>query len=484
MLRGVAVVPVRSQGLDASRGATDFGEYFLYFSFFLVISALLLTTLFFKLGIEQRLREIGTLRAIGFGPSTIRKLFIFEGLILALIGSVLGLIGAVAYAQLMMFGLRTWWVGAVATTSLRLHVSPQSLLLGSIGGIVAALICVVLTLRNLKTQSTRGLLAGSISTVRPQLTTGQSSFRIALGLTLFGSLLLIASAVHFVGQVVGFFGSGVLLLAAFLFYESSWLRRRPTSVLAGSGWWPIARVGLRNATYRPARSILCIALISSATFVIVSVDSFRHRESDDLGEKKSGTGGFPLFAESLVPLVHDPSSRQGQESLNLLDENPDSPLRGVTFTRFRVQPGDDASCLNLYQPRNPKVIAPTDEFLESNRFTFQSTLSGVDDNATNPWLLLNHDFPDGAIPVIADANSLTYVLHLKLGNDLRLQHGEQPIRARVVGALSDSLFQSEVIMSEKNFVRLFPDQHGYRLFLIDSGNADQARVAAVLEDRL
>ena len=131
-------------------------------------------------------------------------------------------------------------------------------------------------------------------------------------------------------------------------------------------------MGLRNATYRPARSILCIALISSATFVIVSVDSFRHRGSDDLGEKKSGTGGFPLFAESLVPLVHDPSSRQGQESLNLLEESPDSPLRGVTFTRFRVQPGDDASCLNLYQPRNPKIIAPTDDFLESNRFTFRA----------------------------------------------------------------------------------------------------------------
>src|SRR4030095_2415851 len=478
MLRGAAVVPVRSQGLDASRGATDFGEYFLYFSFFLVISALLLTTLFFKLGIEQRLREIGTLRAIGFGPSTIRKLFLLEGLILALIGSVLGLIGAVAYGQLMMFGLRTWWVGAVATTSLRLHVSPQSLLLGSIGGIVAALVCVALTLRNLKTQSTRGLLAGSISTISPQLTTGQTSFRIALGLTLFGSLLLIASAVHFVGQVAGFFGSGVLLLAAFLCYESSWLRRRPTTVLAGAGWWSIARVGLRNATYRPARSILCIALISSATFVIVSVDSFRHRESDDLAEKKSGTGGFPLFAESLVPLVHDPSSS------HLFDENSDSLLRSVTLTRFRVQPGDDASCLNLYQPRNPKIIAPTDDFLESNRFTFQSTLSGVGDNATNPWLLLNHNFPDGAIPVIADANSLTYVLHVKLGDDLSLQQGEHPIRARVVGALSDSLFQSEVIMSEKNFVRLFPDQHGYRLFLIDSGNADQGRVAAVLEDQL
>ena len=33
---------VRREGLAASRGATDFGEYFTYFSFFLVVSALLL----------------------------------------------------------------------------------------------------------------------------------------------------------------------------------------------------------------------------------------------------------------------------------------------------------------------------------------------------------------------------------------------------------------------------------------------------------
>ena len=72
-LIGFQVVSVREQGLAASRGATDFGEYFLYFSFFLVVSALMLTTLFFKLGIEQRAREVGTLQAIGFSDAAIRK---------------------------------------------------------------------------------------------------------------------------------------------------------------------------------------------------------------------------------------------------------------------------------------------------------------------------------------------------------------------------------------------------------------------------
>src|SRR4029079_11990803 len=86
-LIGFQVVPVRDQGQAASRGATDFGEYFLYFSFFLVVAALMLTTLFFKLGIEQRAREIGTLQAIGFSDSGIRRLFLVEGTLLAGVGS-------------------------------------------------------------------------------------------------------------------------------------------------------------------------------------------------------------------------------------------------------------------------------------------------------------------------------------------------------------------------------------------------------------
>jgi ABC-type antimicrobial peptide transport system permease subunit len=122
----------------------------------------MLTTLFFKLGIEQRLREIGLLRALGFSIKQVRSLFLREGLLLAVIGSLLGLIGAIVYGWLMMFGLRTWWVGAVGTTLLRLHVSPTSLAIGAVSGIVTALLCIWLTLRSLRKLSPRNLIAGTV----------------------------------------------------------------------------------------------------------------------------------------------------------------------------------------------------------------------------------------------------------------------------------------------------------------------------------
>ena len=172
---GLGVIDVRAQGLEASRGATDFGEYFVYFSFFIVVSALLLVALFFKLGIEQRVREVGLLRAVGFGPARVRWLFLQEGVLLAVIGSALGVVGALGYAWLMMFGLRSWWVDAVGTTALTLHVSPASLVGGALGGVLAAVACIWWTLRVLGGISERSLLMGTLeSTPNPRLPTPNS----------------------------------------------------------------------------------------------------------------------------------------------------------------------------------------------------------------------------------------------------------------------------------------------------------------------
>jgi len=484
------IIPVRRQGLEASRGATDFGEYFLYFSFFLVVSALMLTALFFKLGIEQRLREIGVLQAGGFSASRIRTLFLMEGALLSVGGSLLGLIGAIAYGQLMMFGLRTWWVDAVGTTLLRLYISPMSLFLGAAGGVAASLLCVVWTLRRIGKQSTRSLLTGTLTADRTAWGERKqrifSTFRIAVGLSLLGFLLLGAASFKAVGQVPGFFGGGTLLLAAFLCYLSVWLSRDRRKPIHGNGWWTVSRLGFRNATYRPGRSVLCIALIASAAFIVVSVDTFRHRETvTTVRDIKSGNGGFPLLAESLVPLVHDPNTREGRDNLNLAGDEAASGLNSVTFTRFRVRPGDDASCLNLYQPRNPKIIAAGSGFIQSNRFAFASSLAQSNEEKQNPWLLLNRQFDDGAVPVIADANSMTYVLHLKLGEDFVLNRPDGPVHLRLVGALADSIFQSEFLMAENQFLQLFPEQQGYRFFLIDTPEFPApTAIAATLEDRL
>jgi hypothetical protein len=182
--------------------------------------------------------------------------------------------------------------------------------------------------------------------------------------------------------------------------------------------------------------------------------------------------------------VPDPVTEEGRETLNLFDDQ-NNLIDEVSFTRFRLRPGDDASCLNLYQPRNPRLLAPGPGFIESNRFAFQDSLAETGEEEENPWLLLEREDGTGAIPVIADANSMTYVLHKKLGDEIVIDSGvANPLRLRLVASLSDSVFQGELLMSEKNFTRAFPDQEGYRFFLLDVPQEKSSEAATLLEDRL
>jgi hypothetical protein len=235
---------------------------------------------------------------------------------------------------------------------------------------------------------------------------------------------------------------------------------------------------LRNARYRPGRSVLSMAVIASATFIVISVDAFRRGEVAVTREPRSGVGGYTVMVETLLPVVHDPNTREGRDALNLFD------LDGATFEPFRLLPGDDASCLNLYEPRNPRILAPRDSFLAEGRFVFADSLATTDAESANPWLLLQRREPDGAVPVIADANSMTYVLHRRLGDDIVITRGGRDIRLRLVAALRDSIFQGELLMSQANFVRLFPEQEGYQVLLVDAAPDRAGAIGARIEDAL
>jgi hypothetical protein len=60
----------------------------------------------------------------------------------------------------------------------------------------------------------------------------------------------------------------------------------------------------------------------------------------------------------------------------------------------------------------------------------------------------------------------------------------RPLRLRLVAALSDSVFQGELIMSDGNFRRLFPGQDGYRVFLVNAPPEKVAATAREIEDRM
>jgi hypothetical protein len=189
------------------------------------------------------------------------------------------------------------------------------------------------------------------------------------------------------------------------------------------------------------------------------------------------------MAEAVAPLMHDPNTPEGRDGLGL--ERGDPILAGAHVTRFRLRPGDETSCLTLYRPTNPRIIAPEPRFIDDARFTFAASMAATPEEHANPWTLLARTFDDGAVAAVADQTTLMYVLHLGVGDDFTFTpEGQPPVRLRIVGALADSVLQSELVIGEAAFVRLFPRHEGYRVWMIDAAPASREPLTSHLEDRL
>ena len=78
---------------------------------------------------------------------------------------------------------------------------------------------------------------------------------------------------------------------------------------------------------------------------------------------------------------------------------------------------------------------------------------------------------------------MMYVLHRAVGDELILTNSGTPVKLRFVASLRDSIFQSELLMSEANFRRAFPDQPGYQLLLVDTAG-DASATAQQIEQAL
>ena len=258
---GLVFQPVKRQGLAASAGTTPFGVLFLCFSFFIIAAAVILVAILFRLGIDRRATQIGTLLAVGLPGKQVGRLLLAEGLLVAAAGSLLGLPAGVAYAALMLLGLRTWWLAAVVTPFLRLYISAASLAIGGMSGLVVAYAAIWLSVRRIRRLPPRRLLAGeTIASPFPtnlRSVPGERQGVRAVGLRakLVEAALLLLAVAPAIGLLAGrfseevragmFFVAGAIALMSLL--ALVWLRLRsgrtgPAVALAAgtSPGWPCA----------------------------------------------------------------------------------------------------------------------------------------------------------------------------------------------------------------------------------------------------
>jgi len=475
---GMRWMPVKLQGLRAAAGTTSFEGLFLGFSFFLMASAVLLIALLFRLGIESRAEEVGVLAAVGCSATKLRRLLLGEAALIALVGAAIGTLVGVAYAKLMIHGLSTWWVAATVTPFLKLHVSSLSLMLGFAIGAFVALATTAWSLRKTVKFPVRQLLTGDCTdpmdrspTTRP----GKRWLPTALVCAAF-ALLVFARSWEGEAQAGAFFGSGALVLAGLLVWLGRHLKQADRTLPRSLS---LPRLATRNARRNPNRTQLSVGLASVASFLIVALSAFR------LAPSESGTGSYDLLAIADQPINFDLSSAAGRDRLGF-GKAESQQLDGVEFESFRVHAGEDASCLNLYQTAQPRVLGVSDSIYANQQFAWAAT-----DDTGDPWRALDRQLgsADGRreiVPIVLDKNTAMYSLHLGgLGARFMIRDElDKEVTLEVVGLLAGSVLQGDLLMSETNFLKLFPNNEGHQMFLIRGNSHPIEDLSRLLESRL
>jgi putative ABC transport system permease protein len=481
---GMKFLPMKRLGLAAASGTTPFDGLFLGFSFFLIAAAVMLIALLFKLGIEQRARELGILAAAGFDRIRITRLLAWEGLIVAAGGAAIGAVAGVIYAWPVITGLCTWWVAAIAAPFLRLHVSLSSLAIGWLIGAIVSWVAIRLAIRRLVRLSAARLLVGVTEAdpfnIATETSTQSQWSRVREAFVALAVALAVLGYVLRGEAQAGVFlcsGAAVLLL---LIGETRYQLRMAARNMSELQTFRLAALSALNTTRNTGRSVLTIGLVATATFLIVAISAFRLETGEE------GTGGFTLSATSDQPIQFDLNTQSGRAQLGFSDRDAEL-LNGWSAFSLRVSAGEDASCLNLYRPTQPRVLGVPESLIERGGFGWaeraQSAGEGIDGN--NPWTLLGaklgkDDAGRPIVPVVLDTNTAAYSLHLGgVGSRMVIRDAaNRPVTVEVVGLLSNSILQGNLLMSEANFLPLFPDTGGYRYFLI----APKAGGTATRED--
>jgi ABC-type antimicrobial peptide transport system permease subunit len=139
--------------------------------------------------------------------------------------------------------------------------------------------------------------------------------------------------------------------------------------------------------------------------------------------------------------------------------------------------------MNLFQAARPRVLGvPHSLITGEKRFKFYETLAQTPEEKANPWELLKNPKKSGPVPVFCEQNTAQWMLKKAVGDEYTMPGEDgQEITFRIVGTLVDSPFQSELIISDEEFTRIFPKLSGYRVFLIRTAPGTETAIARQLE---
>ena len=471
----LSFINARGEGKLAAKNSVDFGELFLSLSFFVILAGVLLTILLFALNTASRSQETAILASIGYRRKKILKIRLIESSVVMAVGSLLGVGFGILYNQLLLSGLNSVWQDAVKTNMLSVHLKASTLLIGGLSGLVISFLSIYFVTRNqLKQQLASSLKKQNNSKsnkINWSLWISWTGFAGAIGLVVYS----IIDGVHY--NASAFLLAGFLMLIGIVLTVNRFIGKRNEK--SKNANFSLKSLVFKNLGLHQKRNIATISLLALGTFAVIITGANRKTFYGVENDNQSGTGGYLFWAETSIPILHDLNSEDGIERFGL----DDTITKDIEFHQMQVVEGNDASCLNLNLVQNPQILGVNYiDFI--NRSSFSFTKGFYYPLINSPWMFLKHHDSNNIYSAIVDQTVLTWGLMKEVGDTLfyKDEFGEQ-IGFIIVGALGNSIFQGNILVSNKVIQKHFPTLSGSKIMLVDGPTEKKIEIEQMLNEQ-
>lgn len=468
---GFTVRNLRISGEDAASQGVDFSTLFLSLGFFIVLSCIILLSFSVSIFFESKKEQVRTYFALGFRTGIIARLLFLETAFISIAGASAGVFLGYGVNMLIIYALNSVWTGAVQTDTISAGFNIIPIITGFILTLIISQMLVIIKLRlyliRLASDGEKGFKFHSARTNLLLLTLVSVIALLVISLSLAMQNRSIA---------LSFSGGTLLFIALVLMIRQYYLRRRSSF---SDGMNILYMLSRRFYSFYPSQSVTPVIFIAAGIFAIIITSSNRQGLTEEMLLNKGGTGGYLFWSESALPVKENLNSSKGKNEFGLNEAD----LANLEILQGLLLAGDDASCLNLNHIKTPPVLGlDPSSLINRGSFSFVSAINAAKD--LNPWSLLEMNINDNTIYGIADQTVLKWGLKISLGDTLifRSENGKQ-LNIIVCAGLESSVFQGNLIISEKNFRSYFPSIPGSSVFLIDGDVQSPDQLKDLLSDR-
>ncbi|MET0661492.1 MAG: FtsX-like permease family protein, partial [Ilumatobacteraceae bacterium] len=297
---------------DVNEFISAFGQGLLIFAFITAFVSAFIINNVFQITIGQRLRELALMRAVGASGRQVRRMITVESFFLGLTATLLGLVGGVLVAKLLVAGFNAAGAGFPSTG---IVMEPRTV-------VMAALVGIGITMGSVVIPARRAARIPPVAAMRPEL--GFSALQTKR-LVAAVVLTIVGAALYMIGLFVKPGGTrGVILLAGgggiLLFLGVASLSSTVAAPVTRMIGWPVAKLlktpgvlARQNVVRAPRRTsssasalMIGVALVSAAAVFASSiratfVDTLERAISADYVITDQGFQGLaPVVAETLA----------------------------------------------------------------------------------------------------------------------------------------------------------------------------------------